>query len=111
MGEWRIGPPPDLRAWQLDLDDDVFVLLEWCPPEPVVSPELTAAEQDVLRGILAGASNRATAKRRRTTPGTVANQVASLFRKLGVHSRAELIARVVRRDGFVSAGAGRKRRS
>ena len=43
--------------------------------------------------VLAGLANAAIARRRGTSARTVANQVASIFRKLGVQSRAELAAR------------------
>lgn len=54
---------------------------------------LTAAEVDVVRAILRGASNLDIARRRGRSIRTVANQVASAFRKLGVSSRRELYAR------------------
>ncbi|MBM4780566.1 MAG: helix-turn-helix transcriptional regulator [Archangiaceae bacterium] len=57
-------------------------------------PTLTPAEQQVLELLLSGASNADIAKKRKTAVRTVANQVASLFRKYGVGSRAELAARL-----------------
>jgi DNA-binding CsgD family transcriptional regulator len=51
---------------------------------------LTAAEREVAQAILDGASNKEIAQQRGVAPRTVANQVASVFRKLGVSSRAEL---------------------
>jgi DNA-binding NarL/FixJ family response regulator len=51
------------------------------------------AEKDILCRILAGASNAEIAAARATSMRTVANQVASIFKKLGVSSRRELIAR------------------
>lgn len=54
---------------------------------------LTDAELVVLRGIFAGKSNAAIALERGTSPRTIANQVASIFRKHGVRSRSELVAR------------------
>lgn len=58
------------------------------------STKLTPAEQLVLNGIVAGASNETIARCRGTSARTVANQVASVFRKFGVGSRAELVARL-----------------
>jgi DNA-binding NarL/FixJ family response regulator len=55
---------------------------------------LSLAENEVLSLLLAGLDNRSIAARRRTALRTVANQVASIFRKLGVSSRQELAARV-----------------
>ena len=56
------------------------------------SGSLSAAEQDVLVSLVRGASNREIATRRRVSERTVANQVASILRKVGVASRFELIA-------------------
>ena len=53
---------------------------------------LTQAEQDVLQLMMAGSSNRQIAHARGSSSRTVANQIASIFRKLGVASRAELAA-------------------
>ena len=57
---------------------------------------LTAAEQDVHERLLRGESNAEIARHRKTSTRTVANQVASVFQKLGVGSRAELAARARR---------------
>jgi DNA-binding NarL/FixJ family response regulator len=54
---------------------------------------LTPAEREVALALVAGWSNLAVAEARGTSVRTVANQVASLFRKLGVGSRAQLVAR------------------
>lgn len=57
-----------------------------------------------MTGIFAGESNDDIARRRGTSPRTVANQIASIFRKHGVGSRAELVARR-QPAGAVHAGA------
>ena len=95
-GPARIAPPTDLRGWELEVDGHVFVLFEWEATAPAEPAQLTLAERDVLRGILRGESNATIAERRGTKTGTVANQVAALFRRLGVRSRAELLGRVMR---------------
>jgi DNA-binding CsgD family transcriptional regulator len=56
---------------------------------------LTAAERDVLSGVLAGQSHARIAAQRNTSARTIANQIASIFTKLGVQSRRELLARVM----------------
>jgi DNA-binding CsgD family transcriptional regulator len=56
---------------------------------------LSAAEQEVARLLVDGLSNRDIAARRGTSSRTVANQVASMLRKLGVTSRNELVARLL----------------
>jgi DNA-binding NarL/FixJ family response regulator len=61
----------------------------------VTSPEggsLTAAELAVFSAMLLGRSNADIARARGTSPRTVANQVASILKKLGCRSRAECAA-------------------
>ena len=57
---------------------------------------LSEAERDVALALVRGATNREIATRRGAAERTVANQVQALFRKLGVHSRAELAAALLR---------------
>jgi DNA-binding NarL/FixJ family response regulator len=67
--------------------------MERVPPNFVVG--LTQAERDVLAAIIRGCSHQQVAAQRGTAKRTVANQVASIFCKLGVRSRRELVARLV----------------
>lgn len=60
--------------------------------------ELTDAERDIAARILRGESNRDIAERRGTSVRTVANQIAGLYHKLGIASRAELAALAIRKD-------------
>ena len=55
---------------------------------------LSEAERAVVGLAAFGLSNQEIAKRRRASPRTVANQLASAYRKLRVSSRAELLARL-----------------
>lgn len=57
-------------------------------------PRLTDTERGIVSAILRGESNAAIAQARGTSPRTVANQIARMFKKLGVGSRAELVAHV-----------------
>jgi DNA-binding NarL/FixJ family response regulator len=61
-----------------------------------LDPRLTRAERQVVAGVLNGRTNAAIAVARRTSCRTVANQLAAIYRKLGVSSRWELAARVGR---------------
>ena len=58
----------------------------------VAVSDLTAAEHEVAFYAAAGLSNAEIAARRQRSPRTVANQLASVYRKLDVGSRAELAA-------------------
>ena len=56
---------------------------------------LTKAERAVALLAVRGLTNAAIAKRRRCAVRTIANQLQSIYRKLGVGSRAELGALVL----------------
>ena len=66
-----------------------FVVLSAPLPVPVLGP-LTPSERQVLACIARGMSNAEIAASRKTSVRTVANQVASLLRKMGATSRVEL---------------------
>ena len=82
--------PRDLGA--LESDDGEIAILSFSLRGDE-SANLSSAESYVLRHILAGRSNAEIAGLRGCSARTIANQVASLFRKLGVRSRLELVAR------------------
>lgn len=61
---------------------------------PIASADLreilSSSEAEIAREILAGRSNAEIARRRGTAVRTIANQIASIYRKVGVRSRLEL---------------------
>lgn len=61
---------------------------------PVIAcaPVLSDAERAVVTGILGGKRIAAIARERGTSPRTVSNQIASVYKKLGVSSRREVLA-------------------
>jgi len=63
-------------------------LVEDLRPAPMTS--LTTAEREIALLLRAALSNAEIARARGTSRHTVANQVASLLRKLGVSSRLEI---------------------
>jgi DNA-binding CsgD family transcriptional regulator len=96
----EVGRPAGLEAWRLDLGNgQEFALFEFAASGDCSRVKgVTAAERLVLGLAAAGHSNAQIAARRGVSPRTVANQLASAFRKLGVRSRLELEARLAR-DG------------
>jgi len=52
---------------------------------------LTPSEREVVRGVLAGQTDREIGRARGTSPRTVANQLRAVFDKLGVGTRRELV--------------------
>jgi DNA-binding NarL/FixJ family response regulator len=53
---------------------------------------LTSAEREVTALLIAGSTNHDIAQRRATSARTVANQVQSVFHKIGARSRGELVS-------------------
>jgi DNA-binding CsgD family transcriptional regulator len=53
---------------------------------------LTVAEREIVVQLISGSTNSDIARRRGSSERTVANQLQSIFRKLGARSRAELAA-------------------
>ena len=73
-------------------DGEEFILLSYPVARPEAWHHLGEAERTVAEALLEGWSNARIAQERGVSVRTVANQVASIFRKLGVRSRAELAA-------------------
>lgn len=61
---------------------------------PRLADALSPAEREVAQDVLAGLANVEIASKRERSARTIANQLASIFRKLGVGSRFELTARL-----------------
>jgi len=66
-------------------------------PEQRLAACLSAAEYQIVRLAIEGKTHAEMAAARSASPRTIANQLAAVFRKLGVSGRRELIATVVRR--------------
>jgi DNA-binding NarL/FixJ family response regulator len=92
-------PPTDdpvrsaIEARRFMLGGEEFAVLTIPHRDPTFLDGLTSAEREVCRLLLAGLTNTDIARDRGTSPNTTKNQIASIFRKLGVVSRAELAAR------------------
>jgi DNA-binding CsgD family transcriptional regulator len=82
----------NVRTVRFDVRGAEMLVVEWYPARSLSLAELTAAERDVARLVMRGATNADIARSRKTSARTVANQVASILRKLEVRSRVELAA-------------------
>lgn len=99
--ESKPEPPEDLQVSVINHQSGKYVVFSWAdepaPPASVPAPaapiSFTAAERAVHALLLAGLSDAEIAAVRGTTRSTVTKQVDAVFRKLGVRSRRELIAR------------------
>ena len=92
------GPPEAPRATTFGCGPDTFAILSFPIEEPPLPDTLSTAEKEVCLLLLDGATNAEVAERRRTAVRTVANQVASILRKLGADSRAELPLALARQN-------------
>jgi DNA-binding NarL/FixJ family response regulator len=81
---------PAVDVFELAVGDDQLVIISMPSRDAAASDELSPAECEVALDAAAGLSNKAIARRRKRSARTVANQLASVYRKLGVSSRAEL---------------------
>jgi DNA-binding CsgD family transcriptional regulator len=92
-----LQPPEDLVVHSFVLGSDEYLLLDF----PLRNGRrgvgftngLTPGERAVLELILGGQSTSEIARARGTSLRTVANQIAAIYRKVGVRSRRELFAR------------------
>jgi DNA-binding CsgD family transcriptional regulator len=88
--------PFGLRVARTNIGGEEVAVFSF-PLTPFGMPQsLSAAERAVTLAMLDGRSNAQIAAARRSSVRTVANQVASVFRKLGVRSRSEAMAALAR---------------
>ncbi|MBI2375097.1 MAG: helix-turn-helix transcriptional regulator [Deltaproteobacteria bacterium] len=59
-----------------------------------LDPRLSRAEREIVGFVVEGRSNQQIGRARGTSARTIANQLARTYRKLGVGSRRELVARL-----------------
>jgi DNA-binding NarL/FixJ family response regulator len=71
-------------------DDGSTLVVSFRVPSTNWQSLLTGTEQEIAREVLSGLSNAEIARKRGTAVRTIANQVASIYRKLQVRSRLEL---------------------
>ncbi len=81
-----------LRASRVMLGPTELLVLTYEVPRLRLSVHLTKTEHEIVRGVVSGRSNAEIARGRRRSPRTIANQLAAIYRKLGIHSRLQLIA-------------------
>lgn len=81
----------DYRATPLLADGAQYWVLSHAASSRPWPGTLTRTEREIVTELLAGCSNGEIALRRGVALRTVANQVASIFKKVGVHSRMDLV--------------------
>jgi len=90
--------PAGLKSCRLELAEKNVLVMSFPLSQRGVPASLTSAELDVARHVLGGASNAQIARARGSSTRTVANQLGSIFRKLGICSRIELAQRLASTD-------------
>ena len=98
----RVAPPSGLRGARFEIDGEEYAVLAF-PTELAQPPALTLAEQAVAQLALNGFANEEIAAMRGASTRTVANQLQSIYRKLGVGSRVELARALANVDLGLSA--------
>lgn len=86
------APPKNLRV-EYSGDAQTVAIFSFDVDDADKTTELTSAEREVALLALSGKSNGEIAEARHCSVRTVANQLQSVFRKLGIRSRAELAAK------------------
>ena len=87
---------PDLELSIVWIDGEELAVLSHRLDAPAPLAGLTEAERHVAADVIEGFTNEQIATRRGTSARTIAKQVASVFRKLGVGSRRQLFAKMKR---------------
>jgi DNA-binding NarL/FixJ family response regulator len=85
-----LRPPSGLDTATLTLGED-YVVLSYPLPVPALPGGLTSAEGEVARLLFRGLSPEAVAVARAVSVRTIANQIRSLYAKLGISSRVEMM--------------------
>jgi DNA-binding CsgD family transcriptional regulator len=88
-----IKQPPGARINEFALAGQQFLVLSFPQRESAGVDDLTGAELAVARLALQGLSTRQIAIAREASPRTINNQLAAIYRKLGVGSRVQLAVR------------------
>ncbi|MGC4092935.1 MAG: helix-turn-helix transcriptional regulator [Polyangiaceae bacterium] len=94
--------PVTLASCVPDPLDDLVLLVRVRRPEYVLASRLTPQELTTVRMLVEGLSHEAISLERRRSKRTIANQLASVFRRLGVSGRFDLL-RYVCREAIPSA--------
>lgn len=84
--------PSTLRVATVELQGQRFAVIEVPTTSAIDEGKLSPTERRVLVLLLAGKSSSQIATERQVAERTIINQVSSIYRKLGVSGRAELMA-------------------
>jgi DNA-binding NarL/FixJ family response regulator len=92
----ELAPPRDLQVRHLNVGGVEMAVFSFELRSFLFPAELTVAEREIARLLCEGRPLKVIAKLRRRSRCTILNQARSIYAKLGVHSRAELVHRLVK---------------
>lgn len=88
------------RLSELDFEGEVHFVVSVARPDLRFPVSLSSAETEVLRRLLDGDTYAQISGARATSPRTVANQLATAFKKLGVSGRRATIERLIQHQAM-----------
>ncbi|HEX3853548.1 MAG TPA: LuxR C-terminal-related transcriptional regulator [Polyangiaceae bacterium] len=92
----RQGSAPTLgRLTRVEAEQDKYWLVSVRRPDIQFPVPLSEAEAAVVRQLVSGHTHAEICEYRATSPRTVANQLASAFKKLGVSGRGAIVQRLI----------------
>jgi two-component system nitrate/nitrite response regulator NarL len=94
--------PAGELVFEVDLGGQTYLLICRPRPRPLASLGLSPREKEIVRLVARGLPNKAIAKVLDISLWTVATHVRRVFAKVGVSSRAEMIARILQ-DGLLES--------
>jgi DNA-binding CsgD family transcriptional regulator len=83
-----------VNIWPLRVAGEQLLVVGYPLKRPARFAALTAAELEVAEGVIQGLSPRQLSRSRGVSERTVSNQLAHIYKKLGVSSKHELLALV-----------------
>lgn len=83
---------PSTRITPVSFDGVPGLIIDVDGSEPRLPDGLTASEREIVALVLDGRSGQEIAALRGRSYRTIANQLATIYRKFGVNSRTELVA-------------------
>jgi DNA-binding CsgD family transcriptional regulator len=83
------------RLSRVEVDGEAYWVVSVVRPDLDFPVPLSHAEAAVVRELVAGRSHAQISNLRATSPRTVANQLATVFRKLGVSGRGAVVHRLI----------------
>ena len=90
-------PPDGLERLDVELDGQSYIVLSYPSPPQAALHGLSDLESSIARAVATGQTNREIATGRSRSVFTIQNQLARIYKKLGVASRSELAALLAQR--------------